>query len=210
MVVIMRLETFLFKTIKSYKKEYTDVHMKKTFSLALFFLLFAFLTPVAHAQMMMKSVTTSATPSASQKQTQEDEAAGKVIWEKLNDKKVTCSELKDDDYDVLGDFFMGSMAGTNHDEMNQMMTQRLGADGQKQMHIALAKRQSGCDINAVYPQGASYFSPMMGSGGGMMNQNSNAMIKNTFGIFKIFGGIAVMTFLILGSAFFWKELRKTT
>jgi len=184
--------------------------MKNTFFLALFFLLFAFHTPVAHAQMMMKSITTSATTSASQKQTQQDEAAGKVIWENLNDKKVTCSELKDDDFDVLGDFFMGNMAGTNHDEMNQMMTQRLGADGQKQMHIALAKRQSGCDVNAVYPQGASYFSPMMGSGRGMMNQNSNAMMGNTVGIFKIMGGIVVMIFLILGSVFFWKELRKTT
>lgn len=123
-------------------------------------------------------------------QTTQDERAGKAVWDKLQSKQVTCKDLKDDDFDVLGDFFMGNMMGGSHDSMNQKMAQRLGDDREKQMHIAMGKRLSGCDVL-----------PMMGYGyGGMMG--------HSFGIVGSLTWIVVLVFLTLGSIYFWKEIQK--
>ncbi len=194
--------------------------MKKILVLIPFVSLFMFATPVS-AQMMGNFA--SPTPATqTQSQTAQDEAAGKAVWDKLQGQQVTCANLKDDDFDVLGDFFMGNMMGANHDSMNQMMVQRLGADGEKQMHISLGKRLSGCDVNATLPQGGSYFAPMMGLSSGMMSglsnnsQNSGIgkvmgygygnMMGNSFGIFGLVTWIALLVFLVSGSMFFLKKL----
>ncbi len=195
--------------------------MKKFLVSALLFLLLTLTVPtLAHAQMMGNLATPTAT---AQTQTAQDEAAGKAIWDKLQNKEVTCTELTDDNFDVLGDFFMGGMMGSNHAAMNQMMTQRLGGDGEKQMHITLGKRLSGCNTNATFPQGAGYFTPMMGFSSGMMNATTNnapvargtygmmgnwqgVAVANSFGIFRLLTWIALMTFLVSGSVFFLKEL----
>lgn len=97
-------------------------------------------------------------------QTARDEAAGRDIWQKLKDGAVSCADLKDDDFDLLGDYFMGIMAGdtASHDAMNRAMTQRLGDAGEKQMHVIMGKRASGCDPSAAYPAGTAGYWPMMG------------------------------------------------
>lgn len=146
---------------------------------------YGFRKPV-QAQMMGKSVN-----STNQEQTAKDEAEGKVVWDKLQNKQVTCKDLKDDDFDVLGDFFMGNMMGGSHDSMNQRMAQQLGDDGEKLMHIAMGKRLSGCDTNSIMS--------MMGYGG---------MMGQSFGIFGSLTWIAVLVFLILGSIYFWKEIQR--
>lgn len=153
--------------------------------------------------------------SIEQAQTTQDELAGKAIWDKLQSSQVSCSSLKDSDFDVLGDFFMGGMMGSNHAAMNQLLAQRLGDDGEKQMHIALAKRLSGCNTNAAFPTGANYFMPMMGfSGAGMMNTDNgnswggivNGMMGNSFGIFGLLTWIAITAFFLLGSIYFLRGL----
>src|SRR3989339_2047081 len=116
--------------------------MKKILWILPIFMFFVLLSPV-NAQMMGGT----------------DEAAGKAVWDKLQNKQVVCKDLKDDDFDVLGDFFMGNMMGSNYAYMNQLMTQRLGENGEKQMHITMGKRLSGCDTNASFPQGSNYFMP---------------------------------------------------
>jgi hypothetical protein len=153
----------------------------------------------------------------------EEEAEGKAVWDKLQDKQVSCKDLNDDDFDVLGDFFMGNMAGSNHTSMNEMMAQRLGEDGEKQMHVAMGKRLSGCDIAAALPQGSGYFTPMMGMGNmmggssdsswggtsrGIMGYGSGTMMGGSFGAVGILIWLASLIFLVLGSVFFWRGIQK--
>lgn len=192
--------------------------MKKIFGYAFLFIVLAAGLP-ASAQMMGGKTVTSADTA----QTMQDEAEGKAVWDKLQNKEVTCKDLKDDDFDVLGDFFMGNMAGTNHASMNEMMSQRLGDAGEKQMHIAMGKRLSGCDTAAAFPQGASYFTPMMGIGntlgnsdntswgktrGGMMGYGYGNMMGSSFWGLGLLTWIATLIFLTLGSVFFWKGIQK--
>ena len=61
---------------------------------------------------------------------------------------------------------MGQMMGTSHSAMDTLMTQRIGADNERLMHIALGKRLSGCDTSAVFPVQGAGFLPMMGMMGG--------------------------------------------
>lgn len=160
------------------------------------------LVPHANAQMMgsMNSTTTSA---EAQQETAKDEQEGKAIWDKLQRKEVTCTDLKDDDFDVLGDYFMGNMMGTNHAAMNENLTKKLGEAGEKQMHISLGKRLSGCDTNATYPPGMMGYGPMMG--GSFANGNGGMMA----GYYPILGEatwLAGIVFLVSGSIFFIREI----
>lgn len=186
--------------------------------------MFLSLSPqLTSAQGMMGGNQNPGPADSTSSSTTQDEAAGKAVWDKLQNKQVTCSDLKDDDFDVLGDFFMGNMMGSSHDSMNQLMAQRLGDDGEKQMHIALGKRLSGCDTNAALPNGAGYFTPMMGFAGsgminkgnsssfggrtyGMMGEGYSSLTGNSLEFFRLVTWIALMTFLISGSIFFLKEL----
>jgi putative membrane protein len=140
--------------------------MKKIlFSLSILLILVSVFSSSVSAQGMMNwGNTSSATPS-SVSSTAQDEAKGKQIWEQLQSKQISCSNLKNDDYEVLGEYFMGQSIGNTerHAVMNQMMTNMMGQNGEEQMHIALGKRNSGCDTNASFPSGYGF--PMMGYGG---------------------------------------------
>ena len=94
--------------------------------------------------------------------TAREEAAGKVVWQKLQDKEISCTNLNDGDFQVLGEYYMGQMMGSSHPSMNQLLKQRLGEVGENQMHIAMGKRLSGCDISATYPQGIGPMEMMRG------------------------------------------------
>lgn len=189
--------------------------MKKILLLIGVCVLLGYSAQLVHAQGMMGGFqNTTTTEFASQSSTQ-DEAAGKAIWDKLQNKQVTCANLTDDDFDVLGDFFMGNMMGSSYDYMDQLMTQRLGSDGEKQMHIAMGKRLSGCDTNAVLPSGSDYFTPMMGnfnnvswSGGtrGMMGYGFRNGPATQLGLVWAVTWLALMTFLVSGTVLFWKMI----
>ncbi len=171
-------------------------------SLIAFFLAAA---PV-HAQMMGRyAAPSSSASSEAVTQTAQDEAEGKAVWEKLQNKTVTCNELTDDDFDVLGDYFMGSMLGANHADMNARMSDRLGDDGEKNMHIAMGKRMSGCDPTATIAGSKMGF-----AGGDMMySRTTKGLITHAiFGITVLFTWVLGMLFLLSGTVFFWKEIRK--
>lgn len=121
-------------------------------------LLFSSALP-ANAQMMNYGATS--TPSVSGDKTNQEEAQGKTTWGRLQAKEVVCSDLSDDDFDVLGEYFMGQMMGSSHAAMNAMMVQMMGEQGETQMHIVMGKRLSGCDTSAAYPAGGAGFMPMM-------------------------------------------------
>lgn len=89
--------------------------------------------------------------SGDQAATEEEEAAGKALWEKLQKKSITCASLQEDDFDSLGEYLMGQMMGDNHAAMNAMMAARMGEETETAMHVALGKRLSGCDATATVP-----------------------------------------------------------
>ncbi len=96
--------------------------------------------------------------------TTQDEAKGKQIWEQLQSKQINCGNLKDDDFELLGEYFMGQSIGNTerHTAMNQMMTSMMGEQIEKQMHITLGERYSGCTANASFPQGwIILFTPLL-------------------------------------------------
>ncbi|HQU09101.1 MAG TPA: SHOCT domain-containing protein, partial [Opitutales bacterium] len=90
-----------------------------------------------------------------------------AILGKLQSNQTSCSNLTDDDFDKLGDYYMGQMMGTSHSTMDALMAQRIGEDNDRLMHIALGKRLSGCDVSAAFPVQGAGFLPMMGMMGGL-------------------------------------------
>jgi hypothetical protein len=196
-----------------------SIHMKK--SILLFALLYTLtISHPVYAQMlgMAKSSTSTDTSEAAQ-----EEAEGKAVWDKLQSKEVTCKDLTDDDFDVLADFFMGNMMGANHEAMNEMMAERLGDEGETQLHVAMGKRLSGCDTSAAFPDGSNYFMPMLGMGhevtdgnkGGFGDWNDkdgdahrNMMSYGAHGAFGSLFALGAFIFLILGSIFFWKGIKQ--
>lgn len=162
------------------------------------FILFLFSLPVRiSAQGMMGQFNATPSPdAASEQSTAQDEAKGKVIYDKLQSNQTTCQKLTDDDFDVLGDYYMGQRLGSTatHAVMNTMMTRMMGEAGEKQMHISLGKRLSGCDTSAPISVQGSNFLPMMGLDG-MMGGNG---YNSSWGMMGNFGNNP-MAFLGYGS-----------
>ncbi|MBI2310103.1 SHOCT domain-containing protein [Candidatus Collierbacteria bacterium] len=116
-----------------------------------------------------------------------EEIEGKAIWEKLSrsqdrgsstesgqSKQIECKDLAVNDFELLGEYFMGQTVGDSHESMNNMMEQMMGKEGEEQMHIVMGKRLSGCESNAVMAtplrQG---FEGQEGGGNSMMGQDWN-------------------------------------
>lgn len=138
--------------------------MKKLL-LIIILLLSLMLTPsIAFAQGMMGSWINGTT---SDEHTAQEEAEGKIVWNKLQTKQLDCKNLTNDDFDVLGEYFMGQSIGNTarHVFMNQMMKNMMGEKGETQIHITLGKRSSGCNTNTPLSTGYN-FVPMMGGWGG--------------------------------------------
>ena len=111
---------------------------------------------------------------------QQEEQEGKNLLYELSNKTVTCLQLKDADFEKIGEYFMGQSIGDipRHIAMNEMMKGMMSEQGEEQMHTVMGKRMSGCEPNAPMPQN------MMGSGGmmGMMNMmGSNIMSSGMMG-----------------------------
>ena len=160
-------------------------------------------TSSAAAQGMMNWNNTSSTTSSDVSATAQDEAKGKQIWEQLQSKQTECSNLKDDDFELLGEYFMGQSIGNTerHTVMNQMMKNMMGETGEEQMHITLGKRSSGCDTNAQLPQGYN-FMPMMwwmmgGGGNPMMGYGGWGGMMNGWGGFGVIGWLFMIIFWVL-------------
>jgi len=115
----------------------------------------SFIPLVVSAQMMMGGT------AVVDDHTKQEEAQGKVVWEKLQSKQTECAKLTEEDFEALGEYFMGQMLGDIHPAMNEMMTRMMGEEGEEAMHVAMGKRLSGCDPSAAYPVGGGGMMPMM-------------------------------------------------
>src|SRR3989304_1591981 len=114
-----------------------------------------------NAQMMGGFSNTTVDWNEVVEHTAREEQEGKELWNELQAKDVTCENLNDEQYGVLGEYFMGTMAGKSHAAMNAMMIQMHGEDGEEQIHIIMGKRLSGCDNSAALPTESLGWMPMM-------------------------------------------------
>lgn len=172
--------------------------MKKLFlSLALFTVLTIF-PPSIFAQGTIN--WQSQTNAQEVTSTSLDEAKGKAIWDKLQTKLITCKDLKDGDFEVLGEYFMGQSIGNTqqHAAMNSMMQSMMGQQGEEQMHTAIGKHLSGCDTSTSSPASGLGFMPMMGGGGNSMmgSYGWNNMMGGWNG-FGILGWVLMLLFWLL-------------
>ena len=82
-----------------------------------------------------------------------------------------------------------------------MMTNMMGEEGEKQMHIVMGKRVSGCDTNAQIPSNGVGFMPMMwmmgGGGNPMMGYGGWNNMMGGWGGFGILGWLSMLIFWIL-------------
>ncbi len=165
-----------------------------------------------------------------QVETKEESKAteGKLIWDKLQNKETECQTLNDSDFGKLGEFFTQNMMGGRTEVMEKLMEERLGEEGEEQMNVVMGKRLSGCDATAQFPEGAGYFSPMMGGYGGMMgrgyantfadkNYNSFPMMSGNYwnggrndSFMSLVGWVVQILFFGLGSVYFLKGMTQKT
>ncbi|MBI2267880.1 MAG: SHOCT domain-containing protein [Candidatus Blackburnbacteria bacterium] len=127
--------------------------MRKWLILLIFIIITLFLSP---------ALVAAQTNTESGDHTAREEQEGKEIWGKLQAKQLECNNLTDENYAVLGEYFMGQSIGNTerHAAMNQMMISMVGEQGEEQMHVVMGKRNSGCDTGT---KGGG--NPMMGYGG---------------------------------------------
>src|SRR3989344_2296442 len=157
----------------------------------------------ANAQMMGGFSNSSADWDAVVEHTLREEQEGKEVWDKIQAKELACKNLSDEQFGVLGEYFMGQMAGDSHAAMNAMMIQTHGEEGEEQIHIIMGKRLSGCDTSAAFSSGGSSWMPMMNMmwGGWSSpfgsNNSTNNMMNFGFGSFGGFGWIFMILWWVL-------------
>ena len=99
-------------------------------------------------------------PSQSDIQKQQNEQnEGQQFFQGLKEGKISCQKLTNDDFEKLGEYFMGQMIGDTqrHVLMNNMMQSMMGENGEEQMHIVMGQRGSGCLENAPFPSNVPSF-----------------------------------------------------
>src|SRR3990167_4818960 len=171
---------------------------------------------VANAQMMGGFSNSSADWNEVVEHTSREEKEGKELWDKFQAKEIACADLSNEQFGVLGEYFMGQMAGKSHAAMNAMMIQMHGEDGEEQIHIVTGKRLSGCNTLAAFPAESLSWMPMMnmmwGKGLSPFNNNlTNNMMNFGFGVMGGFGWVFMIfwwVLIIAGIVYFVKWLIK--
>lgn len=131
--------------------------------------------------------------------TKEEEQEGKEVWNRLQKAQLTCGDLTEDDFGILGEYAMGQMLGASHVSMNAMMIQMHGEDGEEAIHVALGKRFSGCDVSNTTLGVMGGWMPMMMDGWSSppvfnSQQSNNSMMGYGFPLVGGFGWILMVLF----------------
>ena len=179
--------------------------MKKIFFIATFIFVFGFaLHPnFTFAQGMMAGFSnSSADLEEVVEHTAREEQEGKKLWGQLQAKGIACENLSNEQFGVLGEYFMGQMAGNSHAAMNAMMIQMHDEEGEEQIHIVMGMRISGCDTSTAFPTISDSWMPMMniiwGGWSSPFNNNStNNMMNFGFIPFVSFGWIFMILWWVL-------------
>lgn len=146
--------------------------------------LFVITTSKADAQMMGGAYQNQQITQQDIASEQEEQDAGQKIFQELQQKKVTCQTLSDDNFDKLGDYFMGQRLGSTeqHAAMDKQMTQMMGEERNTYMHIILGKRASGCFPNTQIPSNTpSFLNTVMGNESSNQNDNDRGVNSMMWG-----------------------------
>ncbi|MBF8280394.1 MAG: SHOCT protein [Candidatus Magasanikbacteria bacterium] len=177
--------------------------MKKLTAIISVFGLTFVVVGMANAQMMGSFSNSAADWNEVVEHITREEQEGKKLWNKLQAKDIVCENLDDEQFGVLGEYFMGQMTGDSHAAMNAMMIQTHGEDGEEQIHIVMGKRLSGCDTSVAFPAESLGWMPMMNMmwGGWSSpfgsNNSTNNIMNLGFGPFGGFGWIFMVLWWVL-------------
>ena len=165
---------------------------------------------------MMGSYQGQNPPSQSDIKSEEDmQNAGQTIYKNLQSNKTSCDTLSNDDYEKLGEYFMGLSAGSteNHVYWDQRVQQMMGDEGDTQMHIVWGERGSGCRTDATPPANTpSFLGGMMdlrptntGGDGFMMGGFANASWSTTDTLLS-----SLLALAVIGWVYAWLYRRPRT
>ncbi len=133
--------------------------------------------------------------------------------EALIDSEISCDELTDEQFEMIGDYYMEQMhPGEAHEMMDEMMGSE-GSESLKQMHINMAEMIYCGEGEMMDSNGM--MNMIMGGGnmmdsGGMMNMMGSGMMGSSFWwIWMIVGAlfwIAVFVVLVLLIIWLYKKI----
>lgn len=146
-----------------------------------------------------------------------EEAEGYAIWDTFLDKQITCQELTESDFELIGEYLMGQMMGPSHENANAALEQTMGKEGEEAMHATMGKRLTGCDVNAAWPASLNQKSTNMMMGGPSVFRNfyglPGMMSFEKYAPLQILaegaGSVVVFLFAIWGVASFARWLKRT-
>lgn len=129
--------------------------------------------------------------------------------------EIDCQEVTDRQLETLGDAVMSVMHP--NEEEHRAMDNMMGGEGSQSLslaHISMGRQYLGC-----FGENATVSSTMGGGMMGMMNMmgwgqggwGSKSMMGGYFGLWSLLGvltWVAFIVFLILGSIYFWGEIKR--
>lgn len=134
---------------------------------------------------------------------------------------LSAQELTETDYEKLGEEWMETMMGDQHEAMDKQMQELMGEDFLRQMHIAMGKRSQSPGSFGMMPMmgmvgiGGAEGTGMMDSGNfrNMMGANQWPLAASTkFGglhvILAVVTWLSFIAFLMALTRYFWKKGNK--
>lgn len=176
--------------------------MRKVILTASLFFVFLSVNSNVNARMMMGRSFAATDWTEVVEHTLREEKEGRELWRQFQAKEIICTDFTDEQFGVLGEYFMGQMMGDSHAAMNMMLLQMHGEEGEAQMHIVMGKRLSGCDTSASITGITGEWMPMMNmmTGGWLTPfrlHSTNNMMNFGFGSFGAFGWIFMILWWVL-------------
>lgn len=106
-------------------------------------------------------------PAPAPASTASEQREGQGLLRSIESGRSSCSDLATADFERIGEYVMGRMAGSTsaHEQMNELMRSMMGARSEEQMHVFMGKRFSDCGAGTI-PSGFGGMMGMMGMMGG--------------------------------------------
>jgi len=122
------------------------------------------------------------------------------------EKDLRCDKLTDEDFELIGDAAMENIhPGEAHEQMDEMMGGK-ESESLKAMHIQMGRNYLGCSDEGYFGMGSGMMEKSHGSS--MMGWGRTTGVSVIWGIGHLVAYIAGLSFLITGTLFFWKKIKK--
>lgn len=188
----------------------------------IFLVLFIATTKSANAQMMAQGMMggrTSEVESSDELHESLDEVLAGLLakYNKATIQELSCNDLKDEEFEQIGDAVMESMhPGEAHERMDEMMGGE-GSEALRLMHIQMGQRYLGCETSTPGGWSTGMMGPMMMFGNNMMGGGvsgykwplaAGTKFVSLHAIFVVITWVSFIAFLLAGARWFWKRAGK--